>query len=228
VEIQVKGLSWVVMKSPEILADELVRAEMLSKPDSQHFILPGGKSVLPLYNAIEQQITSFPKAFFYLTDERMVPIGNPNSNEGQIKNNFPALYKKWIGFHEANFEEKMQQMQTTEYTCIIGVGLDGHFASLFPNDGDFAENKFLHSYSLPQENYARKSLGFPFFMGAQKIILWLLGKEKGSIAHYFKQENVAMPIIRLWQSVQTQNKELTIYCNEDFYTSFHAEYHATV
>jgi len=178
VEIQVKGLSWVVMKSPEILADELVRAEMLSKPDSQHFILPGGKSVLPLYNAIEQ--------------------------------------------------EKMQQMQTTEYTCIIGVGLDGHFASLFPNDGDFAENKFLHSYSLPQENYARKSLGFPFFMGAQKIILWLLGKEKGSIAHYFKQENVAMPIIRLWQSVQTQNKELTIYCNEDFYTSFHAEYHATV
>ncbi len=227
-EIQVKGLSWVVKKSPEILADELVREEMTSKPDLQHLVLPGGKSVLPLYNAIEQQITSFPKAIFYLTDERMVPIDNPNSNEGQIKNNFPGLYKNWIGFQEANFEEKIQQMQTTDYTCIIGVGLDGHFASLFPNDVDFLENNYIHTFSLPQENYARKSLGFPFFMGAQKIILWLLGKEKGSIAQYFKQENRTIPIIRLWQSAQAQNKQLAIYCDEDFYTSFYAEYHATV
>ena len=90
------------------------------------------------------------------------------------------------------------------------------------------ENNYIHTYSLPQENYARKSLGFPFFMGAQKIILWLVGTEKGNIAQYFKMNNSSIPIIRLWQFMQSQKKELCIYCDEDFYTSFYTEYHATI
>ncbi len=80
----------------------------------------------------------------------------------------------------------------------LGIGLDGHSASLFPESDALKEN---HRWVLPVTaggiEHARISLTYPVINGARNIIFHVQGKEKAEIVKRVINEDYSLPAARI-------------------------------
>lgn len=221
--------NWVVQSDTSRLAEALYKE--LSAAYQQgvdRVILPGGQSVHALYQQLEQSVYQMPDAKFMLSDERMVKPEEADSNEGQIQRGYPTLYQQLLSHHamDANQAEKFL---SPEYLAVIGAGSDGHFASLFPTDPSFTQNELLHTYPKPGDAFIRQSFGYPVFLNARAVFLWMPGVTKAINANAFAQSDTTIPLVRLWKDLNDLQKPLKVYTDPECFQAFQAiiEQHAT-
>jgi len=176
--------------------------------------IPGGQSILPFYKALENRINEFKEVQFCLTDERMVPIGDSASNEGQIQRNFPHLYAQLISFHQADFISRLTEIQQHDFINILGCGSDGHFASLFPTDEKALQSDLFHTFHKAHENFHRHSLGYKFILQSREIFIWICGAEKGILGQYLRVGNYAIPFVKLLHERKNLNHPITLYADD--------------
>ena len=158
-----------------------------------HFILSGGNSPRYLFKIISQNKKNFKEATFLMSDERIVNIDDQNSNEGEFirlsnipKDNLISLHDKWI-------TKKLKNIISYEI-AILGMGEDGHFASIFPDCTN--TSKALNSqnnivlFEDEHLNFSRITLSLNEILKSKKIILIASSKIKQSV---LKQQN-GLPI----------------------------------
>ena len=158
-----------------------------------HFILSGGNSPRYLFKIISQNKKNFKEATFLMSDERIVNIDDQNSNEGEFirlsnipKDNLISLHDKWI-------TNKLKNIISYEI-AILGMGEDGHFASIFPDCTN--TSKALNSqnnivlFEDEHLNFSRITLSLNEILKSKKIILIASSKIKQSV---LKQQN-GLPI----------------------------------
>lgn len=148
---------------------------------------------------------------FYQVDERFVPRSHPDSNfrllqevtNGRIVN-FTAFP---IGLDLSIAALSYAQClipDTQGYlfdSVILGVGQDGHTASLFPyastlDSSDFSLVSHTDSFAVPE----RLTLGFAALARSRKIFILLSGQEKRAIYQQLQQADgnyYELPICRL-------------------------------
>jgi 6-phosphogluconolactonase len=165
--------------------------------------LSGGNTPVPLYNSLALHGRNLPwdKTHIFLVDERFVPHGDPASNIGMIKkqllekinipgsNIHPAYFAGTVKNAAKIYEEsiknffKLKEGQTPQFDLImLGVGEDGHTASLFPNHEALSENKRLASAVLsPGVKNARISITFPLINNAKNIVFVITEKSKAAV-----------------------------------------------
>jgi 6-phosphogluconolactonase len=127
-------------------------------------------------------------------DERWVPLGSPESNAGEAKRGFLDLVPIPVANvhpwetdgespHEAAAAYETLLRQTFNEPSgvprfdlvLLGMGDDGHTASLFPNTGALAENQNLAVANfVPKMDATRLSLTAPV-LSAGRDILFLVG-----------------------------------------------------
>ena len=157
------------------------------------FILSGGNSPRRLFKIISQNNKNFKEATFLMSDERIVNIDDQNSNEGEFirlsnipKDNLISLHDKWI-------TKKLKNIISYEI-AILGMGEDGHFASIFPDCTN--TSKALNSqnnivlFEDEHLNFSRITLSLNEILKSKKIILIASSKIKQSV---LKQQN-GLPI----------------------------------
>jgi len=172
--------------------------------------LSGGKTPSPLYNSLVAHGADLPwnKTHIFLVDERFVPHNDPDSNFGMIKNDFlekidipnanihPIYFNGTALDAASKYEEgiriffKLEDDQTPQFDLIIlGVGEDGHTASLFPNHEALSEKRRLVctvvSRGLKNE---RVSLTLPIINNAKTIIFLVTGSGKAHIIREMIEE----------------------------------------
>jgi len=109
----------------------------LKSKERVHIALAGGKTPMPFYRMLSLECLPWERLYFYLTDERFVPLNSPQSNYKNIRENLGAKAKiiyvnTGLPLRDACVDYSQKLPQSLD-VCLLGVGEDGHTASLFPN-----------------------------------------------------------------------------------------------
>ena len=135
---------------------------------------------------------------FYLVDERCVPLSSKESNYNNISDCFFKLIPSGcfsMVQDQLTYKEAIKQYETLirkNLSCVnglpqfdlivLGMGLDGHTASLFPNTKALSNNQDLVVLNkVPKLKTNRITMTYPLILNAKKIILLIKGKEKKEV-----------------------------------------------
>lgn len=169
---------------------------------SASVLLSGGSTPLPVYQKLFQSKIDFRQTRFGLVDDRFVPLNHPSSNEGNLRN----LFKHRTDVHFVGMVSDPENYAGSIEHCaadyqpfhhgtmaILGMGNDGHFASLFPSDepsmeGLNAKDPGIIGTNAPSEPRQRISTNLPFLFSFQHRILFITGEDKLVKLEQSKQE----------------------------------------
>jgi len=166
--------------------------------------LSGGSTPLPILSLLKDYELNWEYFNFFMVDERNVPNSNPSSNFGNIeKVFFKSISSFGYSMINENYSiedcvinyEKLMRSKIT--LCenflpifdliLLGIGDDGHTASLFPETKGLNESeKVVIKNSVPQLNTDRITLTFPVLLNASKIIILAKGVVKSEIIKEIK------------------------------------------
>lgn len=172
----------------------LDQASSKGKPAS--FVLAGGSTPSPIYRQLDQALSHRDTSNIQLvaTDERWVEDSDAQSNEGLFKKSLPLSHgKQWQLLSlkntartpevaiEAISERLDQQLPSNFSAVLLGMGADGHIASLFP--GAPVQHDDLNCLAAvhPQTRQSRISLSLPRLLQTEKIWLVITGAEKRQV-----------------------------------------------
>ena len=140
----------------QVIVDDVESA--LKRDSSATLLLSGGSTPAPLYQQLSQARIDWEKVHIALVDERWVTTDNPASNERLLhetllvnlaktasftgmKNAAASLFD---GVQACNLEYAKLPLPHT--VCLLGMGPDGHTASLFPQAQGLAEALQAHQH----------------------------------------------------------------------------------
>ena len=154
---------------------------------SPHLILSGGNSPRYLFKIISQNKKYFKEAIFLMSDERIVDTEDPNSNEGEFIRFSNISKDNLISLHDKRITQKLKNI-TSYDIAIVGMGEDGHFASIFPDCKNTSKalnsSNNLVKFEDEHLNFSRISLSLNEILKSKKIILIASSKTKQSVLKY--------------------------------------------
>lgn len=138
------------------LADALAQtvAERLKQAISENglamLVVSGGRSPVAFFQRLAAQPLEWSKVVISLADERFVPTEHADSNAGLLHRHLlqgPVAKAKFLGLYSvaSSVEEAAQAADQALAelppidVLILGMGDDGHTASLFPNSPNLSE-----------------------------------------------------------------------------------------
>ena len=142
------------------------------------------------------------KTHLFWVDDRCVPIHSPDSNYGNARNDFiekVAIPGAHVHPMAGDLEpeagalgyqnELMSALWLSETDLpafdlvILGIGEDGHVASLFPGSDKISEGKWVAAVKGGTPNIYRLTLTYPVINNAKNILFLVSGKSKASIVN---------------------------------------------
>ena len=158
--------------------------------------VPGGKTPLPIYERLAKAKLNWKKVTIIPTDERLVPLTDEKSNIRAIAQAFlPTGARVFpIGSEISDYKlagnsanAKLADLKFPLDLAWLGVGGDGHTASIFPGpDLDEALNapKGRHAVGVmpdplpPEAPVARVTLTRSAILSARTVLITVTGEEK--------------------------------------------------
>jgi len=189
---------WIECQTPAIQVAVLTRviSEALSSAilKDGHAVLAvsGGRSPVPLFHALREADLDWSKVQITLVDERFVPPDHADSNERLVREHLlvgPASAAQFRGL-VSNLHDLAASVAAANAAyqpltlAVLGMGEDGHTASLFPNAPELAagldpnnRNAYL-AVTPPAAPHARISLSLSALLGARQVLLAIAGEAK--------------------------------------------------
>lgn len=151
-----QGVSAHAYKSPVLLAEGLALAvakqlsDAIDAQGSATLVVSGGRSPVAFFQHLAKQKLEWSKVVVSLADERWVPVEHADSNAGLLKRYLlqgPAASAQFLSLYSAsaNLEQAAEQADRLLAelpridVLILGMGDDGHTASLFPNSPNLTQ-----------------------------------------------------------------------------------------
>ena len=189
----------------------------------------GGKSPVALFEALRVIDIDWSRVRITLVDERCVPRSHPDSNALLVQTHLlqDLAANAHLVFMVPHAAEPLDTPATLAKTAsaaltaagiadvlVLGMGADGHTASLFPDAPNLAEALDLHNTQAcvpielahPPANatYARITQTLAHILSARHIVLPLMGTDKlNTLQQAWPQATPALPISYVLQQTQT-------------------------
>ncbi|MFH1771731.1 MAG: 6-phosphogluconolactonase [Candidatus Omnitrophota bacterium] len=181
----------------------LIGRESLAKKGFFNVALSGGKTPVELYHRLSKENMGFlwEKTHIFQVDERFGDAKDCDNNWRLIQDNLltplnisssnmhPVAIKETAGLSALDYEEKIKiffNLKEAEFPkfdlLLLGIGKDGHTASLFPETGAMDEKNRL-TLNLKGDNidYERISLTLPVINNAKCVLFVVTGADKSDI-----------------------------------------------
>lgn len=207
------------------LADEVARslAEAITKRNRASLVVSGGSTPKPLFNHLSQKKIDWQKVTVSLADERWVETSDPASNEYLARSLLlqnEAADATLIGLKNEASSPYEGERQCSEHIkaigapvdmVILGMGDDGHTASLFPHAErlpeavDMGSQRKCIAITPPEAPLERMTLTLSALLDSREIIVHITGQDKREVLDKAMAEGPAedMPIRYILQQKQT-------------------------
>ena len=137
--------------------------------------LSGGSSPIALYEELSKQAVDWHRVTVTLIDDRKVPANHRDSNQLLVRETLlqgRAANAKFISLEEWPVNQSPD-------IGILGMGVDGHIASLF-KDNVNKKNKKIVDF-VKRKDFSRVTLTLKCLNSSKNIFLWAPGKGKSNI-----------------------------------------------
>ncbi len=168
-------------------------------------VLTGGSSPINLYKGLSQSNINWANVDFFIGDERFVSSKSDFSNFKLVNNNLLKkihVNKKQIYLINANKKKISQSTQDYKNKIIkyfkdkeinfdltlLGMGNDGHIASLFSRDKKIFSAELVRS--IKRIDFNRITIGLNVINKSKKIVLWLPNKKKFNYFNSLKTKTI--------------------------------------
>lgn len=123
------------LKTEQEFIEESVKfiLQILQENPEANIALSGGTTPISIYKSLGKKV---PQGNFFQVDERYVPANQPDSNQKMIRETLnPANFHAFDTSlpPEAAIEKYAQELPEQFDLTILGIGEDGHYASIFPH-----------------------------------------------------------------------------------------------
>jgi len=178
------------------LSDRLVAllALGIAERGKASLVVPGGSTPGPLFEALSRRDLNWAAVTVTTSDERWVPEDHPDSNARLVREHL--LRDKAAGATlvpltsaradpeqgEAEVAEALTRVPRPFDAVVLGMGTDGHTASLFPGADNLidalAGGGVVRAIHAPGATLARMTLTAPVLLDTRAVIVLATGDEK--------------------------------------------------
>lgn len=171
--------------------------EMLAVREQVNLAVPGGRSVVTIFEAMLDEPVDWARVHFFMLDERLVPIDHPDSNSkllldhlmtplvraGAVSqdNAHPFILDTASPDRGAGRYERILAGQGFRYDIILlSAGEDGHVGGLFPRHHSVADMRhgFVVMDDAPKPPPERMTSSLSLLRTAGAAILLFVGEAK--------------------------------------------------
>jgi len=156
-------------------------------------VFPGGRSPYLILKELREREIPWKALHLYPSDERCVPVGDPDRNDRLIdeliighvpfpEKNFHRIPAE-LGSEEGSLQYALLLDRTPRFDiALLGVGSDGHTASLFPGHPALLNRRpAVPVENAPKEPSSRISIGLKRLAEALVRQVIVIGKDKLSL-----------------------------------------------
>lgn len=165
---------WAKPGDAAAVAERIAREIVLSR--GRRIAVPGGSTPLRIFDLLAERRLDWRGTTLMLTDDRQVPRDHPASNFARLEAALGDSGATLVGLSEGD--------PVAPFDLVwLGMGADGHIASLFPRM-TASERPGPHVIATvpdplpPEAPFPRLSLNFEALLRTREIILVLTGEEK--------------------------------------------------
>ena len=157
--------------------------------------IPGGATPFPILALLADSSLDWTRIAVWPGDDRIVPQDHPASNVGRIRAALEPLGATVVALREG--------VQPPHFALTwLGMGADGHIASLFPNTDPRADDpalvRRLTPDPLPPEApFDRLSLTIPALLNSAALVFVIRGADKHTLFAAARRGANDLPIARL-------------------------------
>lgn len=162
--------------------------------------VPGGSTPFPILTELAQRSLDWSRIAVWPGDDRIVPEDHPASNVGRIRALLEPVGAKVVALTE-------QAVPPHFSVAWLGMGGDGHIASLFPNtdpqaDDPLALRRLTPDPLPPEAPFDRLSLTIPALLDADQVIFVIRGADKVALFKAATRGEHDLPVARLLRAVR--------------------------
>jgi len=170
-------------------------------------VLAGGTTPAQVYHLLAKQDCKWSLWHFYLGDERCLPVDHPDRNSRMIEHTLlDRISAPEKNVHmicaELGAEQAAQDYSHTIETALpfdlvlLGMGEDGHTASLFPGQ-THPENELTHAvHNAPKPPPERVSLSKKALSDNLQLLILICGESKRTALTQWKQ-GITLPVTKI-------------------------------
>jgi 6-phosphogluconolactonase len=172
-----------------------IRAALAGQPGPVAVTVPGGSTPFPVLAQLAAADLDWRRVTVWPNDDRVVPEDHPASNVGRIR----AL----LGSTGAEVVTLTVMEQVPRFALAwLGMGEDGHVASLFPNIDPRADEaapiiRLTPDPLPPEAPFDRISLTLPSLLASDRLVFVIRGAAKRRVFEEAAAGRSDLPVARL-------------------------------
>ena len=179
-------------------------ADLVEVLTPRTFALSGGSTAGRCYAELRARDHSWSDTTFLISDERWVPVDHPDSNEGQARREWldhvpVGLLLSMRGDAEdietaaTAYDTKVADHSPVEL-CHLGLGDDGHVASLFPGSPALdVTDRLVVATGDDLHKWPRLTFTYPAIANCRTVVITATGSGKHEAFARVQTGDVALP-----------------------------------
>ncbi|WAT17631.1 6-phosphogluconolactonase [Aurantiacibacter sp. MUD11] len=182
--------------------EAVLRSNLTEHAETVAISVPGGSTPFPIMEKLVRADLDWSRVAVWPGDDRVVPEDHPASNTGKIRQLFEP-----VGATVATLNE---MEQVPHFALVwLGMGADGHIASLFPNtDPQFDDPQMVRRLTPdplpPEAPFDRVTLTIPALLNSDALMFVIRGDDKRAVFDAAVAGEHDLPVARLLGAAMQQ------------------------